>query len=128
MQVGEAYLVPSGPNNKKHLHVVIVDPDENGSCIWVNICSVQENVYYDESCEFVGGEHKFIKHHSYVAYNFMFYVHSVHVERMVRLNAFMKEEDLKPRFLQKILDGLYETIEAPKGVLADCKGRLKRMK
>ena len=120
MYAGATYLVPSGPNNKMHLHVVLVDPDQFGSGIWVSVCSIEEGIYNDDSCEFLGGEHEFIDHPSFVAYSFLSHVHQRHVERMLERKAYIQKDDVTREVLTRILAGLGNTDEAPKGIRKEC--------
>ena len=65
-------LIPSGPCN--HLHIVCNDPvfypRANANCsLLVNISTVNElSGEYDNTCLLNSGEHPFVKHLSYVAY------------------------------------------------------------
>jgi len=103
--VGATYLVPSGPNDKMHLHVVLVPPDEAGETIWVSICSIKEGLYSDNSCEFLGGEHEFITHQSYAAYNFLSFINIKHIRKMIDLNFYRQKDDASPELLANIFAG-----------------------
>ena len=116
MHAGACYLKPSGPDNKLHLYVVLVDPNCHGIMLWVPVCSVRTDIYYDSSCLLEEGDHDFIKTASYVAYNFADRVHANHLEKMVRLNAYRLKPDASARVLQAILTGLASTDEVPKGI------------
>ena len=66
-----AILIPTGPTD--HLHIICCDPIFypviNKDCILlVNISSVDEDMYYDNTCILNIGDHPFIKHPSYVFY------------------------------------------------------------
>lgn len=69
-------LIPSGPTNdpdRKHLFVVLTDPIEapgfeGKQVLLVNIASVPNGFSYDSTCILKPGEHRFIKHESYVYY------------------------------------------------------------
>lgn len=116
MYAGAAYLVPSGPNEKKHLHVVLVNPNSFGMVIWVCACSVKSGIYYDDSCILQANSHEFIKSKSFVAYNFTSSVHSEHIRKMVEKHYYIKQPDVTFDILESICEGLKSTEEAPKGV------------
>lgn len=72
MAVGKkgTILIVSGPKNdpdKKHLHVVCTDPDENGDVLLVPVCSVG-TTYHDPTCLLQDHEHPFLRHDSYICY------------------------------------------------------------
>lgn len=116
MYAGAAYLVPTGPSEKNHLHVVIVNPSSSGIVLWVSICSIKNGIHNDSSCEFSGGEHEFITAPSYVAYNFLGKVRVDHIRKMESLNYYKKKADVSSDVLKVIIEGLNKTDEAPKGV------------
>jgi len=69
-------LIPSGSNQnleRKHLFVLLTDPIETKDfdekhVLLVNITSVPEGLPYDSTCVLKIGEHRFVKHDSYVFY------------------------------------------------------------
>jgi hypothetical protein len=69
-------LIPSGAANdpdRKHLFVLLTDPIEapgfdEKQVLLVNITSVPNGCSYDSTCILKPGEHRFIKHESYVYY------------------------------------------------------------
>lgn len=72
MEVHEkaALLIPSGPShdpNRKHLHIVCVDPDENGDVVIVSI-STYTSALCDGTCILQANDHPWLRHESYVLY------------------------------------------------------------
>lgn len=64
-------LAPTGPCN--HLHVICNDPvyypvNDCYCVLVVNISSIKDGVPHDPSCVLNSGDHRFIKHPSYVVY------------------------------------------------------------
>ena len=69
---GKTLLIPSGTRkdpNKKHLFVVTTDACNSNQHLLVPICSIVANRHHDPACELKAGEHPFLAHDSYVAYN-----------------------------------------------------------
>lgn len=69
-------LIPSGAEHdieRKHLFVLLTDPIETDGfnekqVLLVNVTSVPNDLPYDSTCILKAGEHRFIKHDSYVFY------------------------------------------------------------
>lgn len=63
-------LIVSGPRHdpsRRHLHVVVNDPDVDGNVLLLAICSVTA-APHDATCVLQPHEHPFLKHPSYVFY------------------------------------------------------------
>lgn len=63
-------LIISGPPhdpNRKHLHVVCNDPDEDGNVLVVGVCSVTA-APHDTTCILQAHEHEWLRHPSFVFY------------------------------------------------------------
>ena len=108
--------MPSGPNNKYHLHIVIVPPKHDGEFIWVNICSIRSGIYYDTTCVLQKGCHEFIKHESYVAYYFASFNNINHIKKMIGLNDYISKPDISADILLKIQKGMEISSEIKRGV------------
>lgn len=68
-------LIPSGPageEERKHLFVLLTDPyvgsASKASVLMVSLSSIKVGVPYDPSCILSVGDHAFVRHDSYVAY------------------------------------------------------------
>ncbi len=53
---------------KKHLRIVISDPDPDDNVLVVSVNTFDENKRNDTSCILNKGDHEFIKHKSYINY------------------------------------------------------------
>lgn len=87
--------------------------------LWVSVCSINPKIYFDRTCILLPGDHSFIKQDSYVAYNFLSQIQQPHLDRMVQLRDYHPKEDCRPDVLQRILDGVERTEEAPRGLVAE---------
>jgi hypothetical protein len=115
MYVGATYIVPSGPNNKEHLHVVVAGPNKNGTFIWVSVYSVKNGIYHDPTCILNGGSHPFLPNKSYIAYNFATFQKMSHLNKMVGLRYYRQSADLDPADLARTRHGMDISLGTPKG-------------
>jgi hypothetical protein len=107
-------LIPSGPVNdpdRKHLFVLLTDPieapDFNGKqVLLVNIASVPKSLPYDSTCILQPGEHRFIKHESYVYYAKARIEAANALLRGVKSGQLMAHEIMGQAIVQRICDGL----------------------
>lgn len=116
MNAGSAFLVPSGPNDKMHLHVVVVNHDKNDCVIWVSVCTVVEGIYNDDACLLSPGCHEFINHESFVSYNFASFANVVHIKNMVDKGYYKQKKDVSLSILEAIRGGLEKSNETPRGI------------
>ena len=71
MKIGDAFLYGPSPTSKKHLHLVLTNPDANGCVLIVSVTSVysQDKDRMDHTVLLNQGEHKFLTNKlSYVYY------------------------------------------------------------
>lgn len=68
-------LIPSGPQgdqHRKHLFVLLTDPNDNEfgekSVLIVSLSTVKPKLPHDSTCILHPGDHRFVKHKSYVVY------------------------------------------------------------
>ena len=87
----QAFLVPSGPD--KHLYVVVTDEDDNGMHILLNVTSIDPDIAHDPTCCLEPGEHKFIKHRSYIAYGFAMQRHKNFVDQQVKIGNYISQDN-----------------------------------
>lgn len=59
-------LIPSGPDH--HLFIVMTKRCQNSQHLLFSVSSVRPDIRFDDACTFVGGEHEFITHASYIYY------------------------------------------------------------
>jgi hypothetical protein len=74
-QIGDAILVPSGPNNgQQHLFIILNNPavfkgyGSMDHCVFVGISSIRASVPYDATYVLAPGDHPFVQRPSYIYY------------------------------------------------------------
>jgi hypothetical protein len=110
-------LIPSGPANnpdRKHLFVLLTDPIEapnfNGKQVLLaNIASVPNRLPYDSTCILQPGEHRFIKHESYVYYAKARIEAANALLRGVKSGQLIAHEIMGQAIVQRICDGLQQS-------------------
>jgi hypothetical protein len=113
----QTFLIPSGPD--KHLYVVITEADDSGMHILANITSIDPDIPHDKSCCLAVGEHPFVKHDSYIAYEFAMVRQGLHVDRQVQIGNYIQKEDATDALVEKIRTGLKKSQFAKRGIKDD---------
>lgn len=88
------HIPETGPHG--HLFVILTNTCKDGDNLIVPVCSIRAGRAYDPTCSLGVGDHDFLRHPSYVAYNFL-----------KRENA--------ANLVKKVADG----VVAYKGIMAD---------
>ncbi|EGO4139132.1 TPA: hypothetical protein RMT52_005171 [Escherichia coli] len=102
-------LAPSGAC--PHLHIVCNDPVlypelQCEGILVVNVSSVPESgALYDSTCVFQGGEHRFIKHPSYVVYARSVIWRVPMLAIRIADGSIQAHDDIDEEFFQPVLDG-----------------------
>ncbi len=111
-------LIPSGPNhdpNRKHLHIVVTNPNASGDVLIVCVVSIPPTNIYDPSCTFFPGEHPFIVKDSYVAFRFSRVVQAGLLEAKVAAGDYIAKADLEEKRFLDVVVGLKDsTFTTPK--------------
>ena len=108
--VGECIVVPSGP--KPHLFVVVFGPQvltgygTNPQVLMANVTSCVPNTQHDASCILNTGDHSFVTHASYIAYNFMRVEAEATIMKMVNSKVWMPDATCPGQTLQRIFAGI----------------------
>lgn len=104
--LGTAFLVPSGPRDYLHLHVVCNDggntPDWR---ILVSISSIKDHKFHDPSCEIEAGEHPFISRRSFVEYRHAQQRSAEQIKRCLETGAYVAKEPVSQELLDRIVAG-----------------------
>ena len=116
MKVGFSFLVPSGPQKKLHLNVVLTEPDKHGMVITACICTIRREIYHDRSCILRAGCHEFISRESYAAYNFAEFRHNKHIKKMIDKNYYVKKPPASKDVVEALWAGFQKTEEAPDAI------------
>ncbi|EAA0619059.1 hypothetical protein FYL48_21945, partial [Shigella flexneri] len=101
-------LAPTGPCN--HLHVICNDPvyypvNDCYCVLVVNISSIKDGVPHDPSCVLNSGDHRFIKHPSYVVYAEAIIWRVDNMVRKQRSGEISVHDDMPEATFNRILDG-----------------------
>jgi len=101
------FLIPSGPlenPDKKHLHIILTDSDENGDVLAVSV-STYKNKYCDGTCILNAGDHPFIKHKSWVVYRNIGTFPVSDIQEGVHNGTMIRCEDLADEVFQRVIKG-----------------------
>lgn len=106
MDAGTSFLIPSGPEEFLHLCIICTGkshaPDHR---LLVNISSIKEGKFFDETCIIEIGEHPFVKCRSYVAYQHADQKTSAHILRCIEGGLFIQKQKLSTELLERITTG-----------------------
>jgi hypothetical protein len=105
-------LIPSGPShdpNRKHLHIVVTDPNASGDVLIVCVVSIPPTNIYDSSCTFFPGEHPFIVKDSYIAFGFSRVVQAGLLEAKVAAGDYIAKADLDEKRFADVVVGLTDS-------------------
>ena len=109
-------LIPSGPAHdpdRKHLHIVLNDPFPDATMatkvLVVSVTSIPASNKYDPSCSLFPGEHPFVVHNSYVAYNRLDLVDPGLLESKVAAKVFVAKPLLDEKFFAYVVQGLKDS-------------------
>lgn len=117
---GASLLIPSGPEHKKHLFALMLDPvlvDGYGSKLRVLLAcvtSVKDGVPGDDSCLLGPGDHPFIDHDSYVDYRFTRLEPVDHLQGLVLEGIFIVKEPCSPELIKRIIQGALKSRRIPR--------------
>ena len=103
-------LVPSGPANdhkRKHLFVLLTDTyGPAKQILMAPVCSVPATGTYDNSCLVASGDHPFLQHASYVAYDKCRVEQAVALENLVKSGYMIEKEPASEDLVASISAGL----------------------
>jgi hypothetical protein len=96
-------------SGKKHVKIVISDPDAEDMVLVVSVSSISLAYQHDTSCELSSSDHPWLKHPSFVAY-----IHSTELNRIKILQERFRgeiilKEDVSDELLKKIQQGARRT-------------------
>lgn len=106
--IGEAFLLPSGPREEYHLHVVMTNECADGSVMLLSVTTLRSDKN-DRACLCGEGDHEFLDHPSYVAYNLVTKMPKRHIMNMIAKKLYKEKASVSREFYDKIVDGIYES-------------------
>jgi hypothetical protein len=114
---GSTLLIPSGPNNLKHLHVVLNNPVDlrqlgyaADSCLLVGVSTVPVSAPYDTTCVLDSVDHPFITHESFVYYKYIRLERANDLVPKASSGFFVPKEVIDAVVLQRIIDGIQSSM------------------
>lgn len=108
---GESLLIPSGPNEKRHMFALMLDPvqvDGRGlrPCVLLAcVVSVKDGIALEDCCLLGPGDHPFIQHDSYVDYRFTRLEFADDVQSRVQDGTFIAKDPCSAELMKKIIAG-----------------------
>lgn len=89
-----------------HLFIVVTERCNDDQRLLLSVTSVRAGKAYDTACEFVGGEHEFIRHHSYISYRHADRVNERHIQNMVSKRLYEPKSDLAMDQFDRVCSGI----------------------
>jgi hypothetical protein len=89
-----------------HLFVVVTEEDDMGMHVLVGVSSIDPDLPHDATCELNVGEHDFIKHPSFAAYEFAIHRHKNHVDDKTKKKVYKQHKDASAALVAKIAGGI----------------------
>ena len=112
-------LIPSGTDanpDKNHLHIICNDPCANGQVLLVSISSVNPNSIPDETCFLNAGDHRFIKHKSFVKYSKSRLYYADNLLSGLNASKFKLYDPVVEYIFLKIKHGIIRSIHTPRKI------------
>lgn len=111
---GYAYLDGNDEEEDYHLHIIASDADKDGYVIVVSISTVYR--FADRTVILKAGEHPWLKHESFVAYNFAKLQKLSEIEARLAKLPKMAKELCSQDLLKRIQGGILESDQTENGV------------
>ena len=113
-------MIPSGPDNKKHLFALMLDPitaegmGPKPCVLMACVVSVKVGLPPEEACLLKKDDHPFIEHDSYVDYRFTRLEHAEHVSGLVKNGTFIPKDDCSHELTKRIIQGALNSRRIPR--------------
>ncbi len=104
LSVGNTFLIPTPPNNKEHLFIIIAIENISNTALLVNITSPK--IGCDESCKINAEEHPFLVYNSVVNYADARITPLANLEYCLKNAIIKKDSPVSGKLLKKIQDGV----------------------
>ena len=109
---GHTLLIPSGPND--HLFVILTGISTTLTHLLVNLTSIHANVPHDPTCGLMVGDHPFIRHPSYIAYEFARIEMASDLSNRVDAGKLTLSDPVSDALLNRIRGGIAVSQKCPK--------------
>jgi hypothetical protein len=110
------HIPNTGPDRdpgRGHLYIILSDACKEGNHLLVPVCSAF--VKCDKTCLLGKGDHDFIKHDSYVAYNLMRIYGSSHLTTQVNSKTISYEGMMDEKIFARVHEGVRTSRNSAKG-------------
>tara|TARA_R110002073_G_scaffold332202_1_gene517802 strand:- start:32 stop:418 length:387 start_codon:yes stop_codon:yes gene_type:complete len=119
VEFGGTFLVPSGPADYLHLHVIATpNIDAPDMRLLVPISSIKPDSFFDETCIIETGEHEFITKRSYVAYRHIQQRSASKISACLQSGEFILKPNLQQHVLARLVTGISTSLFTAPWVLA----------
>jgi hypothetical protein len=101
------HIPNTGPDrdpSRGHLYIILNNICENGNHLLVPVCSARDKC--DKTCLLGKGDHDFIKHDSFVAYNLMRIYASSHLTTQVNAGVISREGVMDEKIFARVHEGV----------------------
>lgn len=109
--VGNTFLIPTPPNNKEHLFILIALEESSNTALLVNITSPK--IGCDCSCGINVGEHPFLTYNSVINYGDARISPISNLEHCLKKDIIKKHAPVSKALLKKIQDGALTSPDIP---------------
>ncbi len=113
ISAGDAFLVPENRAGiPSHFYVIVTSPLRNGGkVLLVNVTTWKDNtsVGLDDTCLLDIGDHPFIKHRSFIAYNCARVTPVSAIEEALRRGSLILKQPCSEQLLDRIRQGLLDS-------------------
>jgi len=111
LSIGNTFLIPTPPNNKEHLFIIIAIEESSHVALLVNVISPK--IGCDESCCINVGEHPFLIYNSVVNYVDARITPISNLEYCLKNTIIKKHSPVSRGLLKKIQDGALISPDIP---------------
>ena len=111
---GYTYLDGNDEEEDYHLHIIVSDPDQDGYVIVVSVSTIYR--FADRTVILRPGDHPWVKHESYIAYNFARLKKLAEIEARIARLPGMTKDPCTEALLKRVQGGLLESEQTENGV------------
>lgn len=111
LSVGNTFLIPTPPNNKQHLFIIIAIEQSSRVALLVNVISPK--IGCDESCCIKAGEHPFLIYNSVINYADARITPISNLEYSLKQSIIKKESPVSRALLKKVQNGALISPDIP---------------
>lgn len=100
--------MPSGPSqdpDRKHLHIVCCDPNEDGDVVIVSIASYVNHLC-DGTCILQANDHIWLRHQSYVLYRSAQIIEAEKLENRIADGEILERDDMNAQAFLRVRNGI----------------------